>query len=420
MKIIILAGGKGTRLQKFSKKPKIFLKFGKTRLIDLYLKIFNNKDINFILGNKGKDIKKYLDNKKFKGKVIIEEKPLGTAGYLKNFQKFSTEDVLVIMGDILTKFNIKKFLKFHKKKKSDISLFVHPNNHPYDSDLVDVNANNKVLRFYSKERKKDHVSDNLATAGIYLFKSKIFKLLKKNKKQDLSKNLIQKAIKKNFLVYAYKSAEYAKDVGTPERYFQAIKDIKNKKFNFSNKNKKNVAIFLDRDGVLNKEKKNFRYSNPCNFYPKVFSSLKKINQSKYLSILITNQPAVAKGFITKSYLEYSHKKMQTELGKNNVYLNDIFYCPHHPDKGFKGEIKKFKKNCSCRKPKPGMIFQAQKYYNIDLNKSYFVGNSIDDYKAAKAAGVKPIIVNNLELTKKIKQKKTFANLGSFANSLIKK
>ena len=423
MQIVILAGGKGTRLLKFSRKPKIFLKFGSTRLIDLYIKIFKNfdaKNISFILGNKGKDIKKYLDKKKFKGNIIIEEKPLGTAGYLRNFQKFSSEDVLVIMGDILTKFDIKKFLKFHKKKKSDISLFVHPNNHPYDSDLVDINDNNKVLRFYSKERKKDIVSDNLATAGIYLFRSKILKLLKKNKKQDLSKHLIQKAIKKNFFVYAYKSAEYVKDVGTPKRYFQAIKDIKKNKFDFTNNKKKNVAIFLDRDGVLNKEKKNFKYSNPCSFYPKVFSSLKKINQSKYLSILITNQPAVAKGFVTKSYLEYSHKKMQTELGKNNVYLNDIFYCPHHPDKGFKGEIKKFKINCSCRKPKPGMIFQAKKYYNIDLSKSYFIGNSINDYKAAKAAGVKPIIVNNLELTKKIKQKKTFANLESFINILFKK
>ena len=423
MQVIILAGGKGTRLLKFTKKPKIFALFGNITLIDLYLDIFkqfNTKNINFILGNKSEQIIEHLKKILFNGKIHVEKKPLGTAGALENFNTHTSKDLLVIMGDVLTNFNAKKFLKFHKEKNADISLFVHPNNHPYDSDLIDLGKNDRVIKFYSKDRKKINISDNLATAGIYLLKTKVLKLLKKNTKQDLSKDLIIKAIKKKKKVFAYKSAEYVKDIGTPERYFQALNDIKNKKFLVNSKNKKNVAIFMDRDGVINKEKKNYQYSNPCDLYPGVIDAIKRINRSNYLAIIISNQPSIAKGFVSRNYVDYTHKKLQTELGLQNVYLNDIFYCPHHPDKGFKDEVIKYKIKCLCRKPRPGLILEAKKKYNIELSKSYLLGNSRVDYLAAKNANVKAVIINNKELTKEVLQKKIFSNLKEFTKYFFKK
>ena len=122
---------------------------------------------------------------------------------------------------------------------------------------------------------------------------------------------------------------------------------------------------MDRDGVINKEKKNYQYSNPCDLYPGVIDAIKRINRSNYLAIIISNQPSIAKGFVSRNYVDYTHKKLQTELGLQNVYLNDIFYCPHHPDKGFKDEVIKYKIKCLCRKPRPGLILEAKK--NIILN-----------------------------------------------------
>ena len=423
MELAVIAGGKGTRFSKFSKKPKILTKFKNLRLIDIYLKIYkknNFKKINFLLGHKSEEIINYLKKKKNKIDIIVEKKPLGTGGCLANLKFTKHTDLMIIMGDILTDFDVKKFLDFHKKKKADITLFVHPNDHPYDSDLINLGENNKVVDFFSKNRKRKIYSDNLATAGIYIIKSNILKNLNKNKYQDISKDIILKSIRRKKKVFAYKSADYAKDVGTPKRYFQTLNDLKSKKLILFKKKKKNVAIFLDRDGVLNKEKKNFKYSNPCDLHPGVINSLRKINKSKYLSIIISNQPAIAKGFVTKKFVENSHKKLQTILGLKNVFVNDIIYCPHHPERGHKGEIKKYKINCKCRKPKNGMIMKAKKMYNIDLKKSYFVGNNIVDFKVAKTSKIKPIIVNNKNLSIKIRQKKIFNNLNQFTNNFFSK
>ena len=116
--------------------------------------------------------------------------------------------------------------------------------------------------------------------------------------------------------------------------------------------------------------------------------MKRINASGYLCIVITNQPVIARGEVTEAELEVIHNKMETLLGNEGAYIDAIYYCPHHPDRGFSGERPEYKIECSCRKPRPGMILEAAKKYNIDIEKSWMVGDSINDIEAGKNAGCK--------------------------------
>ena len=110
--------------------------------------------------------------------------------------------------------------------------------------------------------------------------------------------------------------------------------------------------------------------------------------------MVTNQPVIARGEVTWDDLEEIHNKMETELGKNGAYLDGIYFCPHHPHKGYVGEIPELKVECDCRKPKPGMILQAAKDFNIDLSESFMIGDGENDVRAGIAAGCKSILINN--------------------------
>ncbi|MFW9877981.1 MAG: D-glycero-beta-D-manno-heptose 1,7-bisphosphate 7-phosphatase [Candidatus Thorarchaeota archaeon] len=143
------------------------------------------------------------------------------------------------------------------------------------------------------------------------------------------------------------------------------------------------AIFLDRDGVINKEVSYL--SNPENFkfIKGSIEALKILKNKGFLLIIITNQAGIARGFFTKETLEVIHNKMKKILKQKNVQLDDIYYCPHHPD---------FTGPCNCRKPNPGMILEAQLNYNIDLNNSYMVGDTLNDIETGKAAKCKTVLV----------------------------
>ena len=116
--------------------------------------------------------------------------------------------------------------------------------------------------------------------------------------------------------------------------------------------------------------------------------IKKINESEFLAIIITNQPAVAKGFCLIENINEIHRKMETVLGESGAKLDGIYFCPHHPEKGLKGENPKYKIKCSCRKPGIGMLQKAAKDFNIDLEGSYFIGDSFRDILCGKNAGMK--------------------------------
>ena len=157
------------------------------------------------------------------------------------------------------------------------------------------------------------------------------------------------------------------------------------------------AVFLDRDGVINKERKDYVKSieefQILNNIPK---SIKMLKEKGFLIIVITNQSAINRGLITIETLNEIHNYLQNFLKENNTSIDDFYFCPHRPDE-----------NCKCRKPNPGMLIKAAQEHNIDMNQSFMIGNSLTDIQAAQKSGCKGILLNQnqalLELvTDKIK------------------
>ena len=214
----------------------------------------------------------------------------------------------------------------------------------------------------------------------------------KTVKVDLDRQLL-KPLAGTGKMFCYDSPEYVKDMGTPDRFHQVEEDFKAGRVAAKNLSNKQKAVFLDRDGTINKYVGFLRNINEFELINGVAEAIKKINASGYLAIVVTNQPVIARGEVTFQELEEIHNKMETELGLQGAYLDAIYYCPHHPHKGYEGEVPELKIECDCRKPKPGMLLKAATDYNIDLSQSYMIGDGENDIKAGLAARCKAILVN---------------------------
>lgn len=220
------------------------------------------------------------------------------------------------------------------------------------------------------------------------------KLLNQNidkDKIDLDRDIL-KPLCGSGKLFAYDSPEYVRDMGTPERLASVCKDFEAGIVSQKNLLNKQKAIFLDRDGTINEYIGFLTNINDFNLIDNVSEAIKMINSSSFLSIVVTNQPVIARGEVSLSELEEIHNKMETLLGINGAYIDDIYFCPHHPDKGFEGERKEYKIDCDCRKPKPGMLIKAAQKYNIDLTQSWMIGDGKSDVLTGKNAGCKTIYI----------------------------
>lgn len=416
--IVILVGGKGSRISDLLKgksKPELHLTKNK-KIIDYQLKqlVKYNKKIFFLSNSKLSSLKKYLKKKYSKilnYELIEENKELGTAGALKNLENTKFDNFLIIYGDLLFNIDFKKLLIFHKQKKSDCTLLTHPNSHPYDSDAVKVDEDNKVKKIYIKKIK---YKPNNCLSGIKIINKKCFKFIKKDKFQDFTKHFLISLIKSKKKIYAYSTREYVKDIGTIDRIKKARKELKTVKYKNGSLNYSLPAIFIDKDGVINKMDKKKHYQSIKHFFYNSIEALKIINNSKFLAVMITNQPAIAKGIISEKKFKNDLEYLTSKLGEKNVYFDKIYYCPHHPERGFKNEITKLKINCKCRKPNNGLFLRAINELNIDVKKSFMIGDQISDYEAAKKTNIKFIGINiDPKKNKTIINKKDFLSAVKF-------
>lgn len=401
MRAVIMAGGKGTRLASINTdipKP-MFPVLDKPILeyqIDSLIKS-GIKDITLIVGYLKEAVKNYFGNgQKFGIRIeyIEEDEPLGTAGALY-YLKDESEDFILVFGDLILDIDFNRFMSFHKEHEAEVTLFCHPNSHPYDSDVIEVDVENRVTGILSKKVKRDFYYHNFVNAGVYCVNPKVLDCIDSPVKIDLEKTLIAELIRQGH-VYAYKSTEYVKDMGTPARLVSVVADVKNGVMSDRNLKQKQKAIFLDRDGTINEYVGFLRKINEFKLLSGVSKAIAKINESSYLAIVATNQPVIARGEVTFVQLEEIHKKMETELGKDGAYLDDILYCPHHPHKGYENEVPELKIDCDCRKPKIGMLERAAEKYNIDLGKSWYIGDTTTDIQTGKNAEMKTILVQTGE------------------------
>jgi len=151
---------------------------------------------------------------------------------------------------------------------------------------------------------------------------------------------------------------------------------------------KTKAVFIDRDGCLIKEYGYISTLSKIQFFKNSIKALKLLKQNKYKIIVVTNQSGVAYGYFPESFVREAHRYIAQKLKKSGLKIDGFYYCPHHKN----AKIEKYKKNCKCRKPNTGMIIKAQKKFNIDLKKSYTMGDKLTDVKLGHNAGMKGILV----------------------------
>lgn len=434
MKAVIMAGGKGTRISSVASDiPKPMIRIEGKPVLEHEIECLRKQgftDLIITVSHLGHIIMNYFGNGEKFGVHIEyyeEKEPLGNAGALFKIKDRLTEDFLLLNADAVVDVDFNRMVRYHKEKNAVVTLFTHPNSHPYDSGLLIADDNKAVLQWLAKEDERPQWYRNRVNAGLHVISPEIFNMVDidaekigtveengKTIKVDLDRQLL-KPLAGSGKMFCYDSPEYVKDMGTPERYESVCRDFHEGKVQSKNLSNKQKAVFLDRDGTINKYVGFLRNIDDLELLDGVAEAIRNINNSGYLAIVVTNQPVIARGEVTVAELAEIHNKIETLLGLEGAYLDAIYYCPHHPHKGYEGEIPELKFDCDCRKPKPGMIIRAAEDFNIDLSKSYMIGDSENDILCGKNAGCKTVLIGQGSFDQNI----TTTSLKEFTDTYLK-
>jgi len=405
MRAYVLCGGKGTRLGALTARvPKPLLTIGPYPILEHQIRNLVRDgitEITLIAGHLADSIRDFCgDGSRWGARVdyLFESQPRGTAGSFRDLLPKLEPEFLVVYGDLMLDFDFQRLIAFHRSRgDADGTLVVHPNDHPGDSDLVEVEEESaRVTTILPKPHPEGMDFRNLVNVPLYLLTPCIAELIPADRSSDFGKDIFPEAAKARRL-YAYHSIEYMKDAGTPERLEAVNRDLSSGRIARLRAGELRPAVFFDRDGVLVPDTGFCSNLDAIELLPGVTEAVRRLNKADHLCVLTTNQPWAAKGFCDISWIERTNRRIETLLGRHGAFLDAVFYCPHHPERGFVGERPELKIECACRKPRDGMIQRARERLPIDLSRSFVVGDTWRDFAAARSAGVRSIGVNEAAL-----------------------
>ncbi len=399
MYTVIMAGGKGTRIASVdSSLPKPMLPVCGKPVLQMLIENLRRQgfgDIKIVTGYKAEMIEDYFGDGNRWGCNISyfrEESPLGSAGALYYISEDIGEDFFLLNSDAVMDINFGRMVTFHSGHPGCADVLVHPSSHPSDSSRICANRSGKVIK-WMKKGGTAYSYNNRSNAGVHILNRRLLYGLLDGSRKDLDADVLMPLTEKG-LVYAYDSTEYIKDMGTPERYAAVERDVRAGVPALRALSHRQRAVFLDRDGTLNKYKGFITSAGQIELIDGAAEAVKMINEMNVLAVVITNQPVIARGECTFENMDIINGRLEALLGEKGAYIDDLFLCPHHPDKGFPGERLDLKIKCGCRKPEPGLILKAAEKYNIDLRSSYMAGDSLADLQAGVAAGCIPVYIGD--------------------------
>lgn len=397
MKAVILAGGRGSRLASlYPDIPKPLVPVAGVPVLERQLRMLRRegvRDVVLVCGHLAQQIKDCCGSGERFGlriEYFTETQPLGTAGAL--FHLDLHEDFLLLNGDLVFDVNLGSMLERHVRSRALATLFAHPSTHPSDSMWLSADADGRVDAFLPAN-ERPAFAHNLSNAGIAILSPELLAMCSARVPMDLDRDVLRPNVKSG-RIFVYKSCEYVKDMGTPQRIGEVERDIARSLPEKKQKNRPHEAVFLDRDGTLNVYKGYITKPQDLELIGGAAEAVRRINESGRLAVLVTNQPVVARGACTMRQLDEIHCRLEALLGAQGAYLDAICFCPHHLDKGFAGENPRYKINCDCRKPKPGMLLRAAAELHIDLSASFMVGDSMTDVQTAENAGCTPVLLGD--------------------------
>jgi len=426
---VILAGGKGTRLaSRLNGKPKPLIDVDGVPLLKRQLDVLiaNGVDDIILLVNHAADqIDDFVNQSHFAANIrlIDDGDPRGTAGATLACLDLLDETFLVVYGDTLFDIDISHMLSLHNRAAADATLLLHPNDHPSDSDLVEIDASCRVTAFHAYPHPTDVHLRNLVNAAFYILNKKaITPWRAKMPVGDFGKDLFPAMVDAGATLLGYVSFEYIKDLGTPARLDKAETHLRRGVVERARRQHPQKAVFVDRDGTLNELRGYVRNPDELDVFPNAGEALRKLNDAEFRIVLVTNQPVLARGECDMMGLDSIHAKLESVLGTAGAYLDALYVCPHHPDRGFEGEVTELKRICACRKPGTGLIEAAVEAMNIDLSQSWVIGDSTADIAMANRLGIRSVLVETGEGGKDAKWQgtpsKTCADIGEAVNAIL--
>ena len=381
--IVILAGGKGSRIKKYlQKKPKPLIKINNFIFLDLLIKKickYNFNKLYILAGYRGAQIKKKYHKKSFnfvKTEVIIEKKALGTAGSLSQLKNKINNDFIVINGDTFFDIDLSRVIDL-KLNKNEIFLSL-VKNHNYKSNkkltFLKLNSNNQIS--YNK-------NSILINGGIYKFNKFFLKQIKK-KNYSLENDIVPKLIDKKKVKGIFFDNFFI-DIGTPKN----LKSAKKSLIHYLTK----PALFLDRDNTIIHDKGYVHKINELKIKQNILNILKNINKEHIYIFIVTNQSGIGRGIFTEKQFFNFQLELKKKLCSLNIYIDDVQFCPFHE----KAKLKIYRKKTNLRKPGNGMLLNLFRDWSIIKRKSIMIGDQKSDEICANKTGIKFMNINDVNL-----------------------